>query len=210
MSKIQIVLGKEGNQKFPILNAGVSRRHALLTIENNRWILEDLNSTNGTYISENGGPFRRISKVEITEDTCIRLGDGSINGYAFTAHHAIEEDPNNYSYEFEKLRRLRDDLAARKAKAQNMRKNSSLVNLIVAIAILGVTFLPHISSQVRIIILRLGLLIPVLFTFIIQRNDQLQKIQDEQRRRVICPRCGHPLSDFEVDRESCSSCKAHS
>ena len=181
MSKIQIVLGKEGNQKFPILNAGVSRRHALLTIENNRWILEDLNSTNGTYISENGGPFRRISKVEITEDTCIRLGDGSINGYAFT-----------------------------KAKAQNMRKNSSLVNLIVAIAILGVTFLPHISSQVRIIILRLGLLIPVLFTFIIQRNDQLQKIQDEQRRRVICPRCGHPLSDFEVDRESCSSCKAHS
>ena len=38
----KIIIGKQGDQKFPIKNAGVSRQHASITIEGGHWILEDL------------------------------------------------------------------------------------------------------------------------------------------------------------------------
>lgn len=37
----KIIIGKQGDQKFPIKNAGVSRQHASITIEGGHWILED-------------------------------------------------------------------------------------------------------------------------------------------------------------------------
>lgn len=43
----KIIIGKQGDQKFPIKNAGVSRQHASITIEGGHWILEDMDSTNG-------------------------------------------------------------------------------------------------------------------------------------------------------------------
>ena len=74
-----IILGKEGNQPFKI-NAdanGVSRRHAQITItDSNEWYIEDLNSTNGTYIrDEKTGLLIPIAgKRRITPMTFIFLG----------------------------------------------------------------------------------------------------------------------------------------
>ena len=47
----EVIIGKEGTQKFPINNSRVSRQHAKITVsDSGQWTLEDLNSTNGTYI----------------------------------------------------------------------------------------------------------------------------------------------------------------
>ena len=52
MSK-QITLGSRADNDFSYQNPSVSGYHAVLKIENNVVIIEDLNSTNGTYINDN-------------------------------------------------------------------------------------------------------------------------------------------------------------
>ncbi len=45
-------LGRGDNNSFPIKFNKVSRNHAQITYANQQWIIEDLNSANGTYINE--------------------------------------------------------------------------------------------------------------------------------------------------------------
>ncbi|HWP30341.1 MAG TPA: FHA domain-containing protein [Fimbriimonadales bacterium] len=46
----------------------VSRRHARIELENGKWILSDLGSSNGTFVLEEGGDFRKISEPTILND----------------------------------------------------------------------------------------------------------------------------------------------
>lgn len=207
---IEIVIGKQGEQKFPINNAGVSRRHARIIVDNGHWILEDLNSTNGTFVRDEKGDYQRVSRIEIGEDTMIRLGDESSNGYAFMAHHAIEPDPDNYSYEFSRLRQWRDELKKEKERCQSRTRNRGLVQIAISIVIIGVTFIPGIESHIQMLILRVGMLLPPLYNFFVQGKNRMQKIYDRQQRLLVCPRCGRPLSDYEINKELCLTCKAHS
>jgi pSer/pThr/pTyr-binding forkhead associated (FHA) protein len=50
LNKAEISVGRDISNDFVINDAEVSRRHAMLTLEGNRYKIEDLNSTNGTYI----------------------------------------------------------------------------------------------------------------------------------------------------------------
>ena len=63
-----IILGREGNQPFPIKDEfdGVSRKHAQITInDHGDWFLEDLDSANGTYIrDESTGEMLPVTKKE--------------------------------------------------------------------------------------------------------------------------------------------------
>lgn len=53
MATFEVIVGKQGTQKFPIKNAGVSRQHARIIInDRGQWVLEDLNSTNGTFVRD--------------------------------------------------------------------------------------------------------------------------------------------------------------
>ena len=57
----QFILGTEGNQPFEIKQTGVSHQHARVTIDDNGvWTLEDLNSTNGTFVRDENGDMRRV------------------------------------------------------------------------------------------------------------------------------------------------------
>lgn len=74
----QIIIGKEGNQPFQIGDPKVSRRHAILNIDevSKQMQLIDNNSTNGTYIY-NGSGFVRLyanQPYPVTLDTMIQLG----------------------------------------------------------------------------------------------------------------------------------------
>lgn len=205
-----IIIGKEGQQRFPIKNAGVSRQHARITIDNGVWVLEDLDSTNGTYIREDNGKFIRIDKLGISEDTVIRLGDDSLNGYAFMAHHVLEENPDNYRYEFRRLQEWREAFRTERERYQMAKRNKTLIQIAFSIAVLAVTFIPAIPSNIQMMILRIGLLIPPLFNFFVTGRNGMQKIYDRQQAVLTCPRCGRPLSDFEITKELCMACKAHS
>jgi len=47
-----IILGRKGDQPFAITADGVSSQHAKITIDGDKWTLEDLHSTNGTFIRD--------------------------------------------------------------------------------------------------------------------------------------------------------------
>jgi pSer/pThr/pTyr-binding forkhead associated (FHA) protein len=52
--------------------AGVSRRHARFVLENDSWFLEDLGSTNGTYL--NGGRIAPNQKMPVKKGDKVRFG----------------------------------------------------------------------------------------------------------------------------------------
>ncbi len=50
LTKNEVSIGRDVSNDFVIPDAEVSRKHARLTLEGDRYKIEDLNSTNGTYI----------------------------------------------------------------------------------------------------------------------------------------------------------------
>jgi pSer/pThr/pTyr-binding forkhead associated (FHA) protein len=50
LTKNEVSIGRDISNDFVINDAEVSRKHAKLTLEEDRYKIEDLNSTNGTYI----------------------------------------------------------------------------------------------------------------------------------------------------------------
>lgn len=69
----EITLGRDPENIVVIPDPTVSRKHAIITVINDEASIKDLNSTNGTYILENGS-FRRISEYKFRGETVVRLG----------------------------------------------------------------------------------------------------------------------------------------
>jgi pSer/pThr/pTyr-binding forkhead associated (FHA) protein len=63
------VLGRARGCSLRILTDGVSRQHCLLTMVAGRWMVQDLDSSNGTYL--NG---RRIKTGELRQGDVLQLG----------------------------------------------------------------------------------------------------------------------------------------
>jgi pSer/pThr/pTyr-binding forkhead associated (FHA) protein len=69
----EVVIGRDPGCSFPILNETVSSRHARLFYRQNQWWIEDLNSTNGTYLNDER---LKTLTVIVTSDE-IRCGECS-------------------------------------------------------------------------------------------------------------------------------------
>jgi pSer/pThr/pTyr-binding forkhead associated (FHA) protein len=48
----EVIIGRSASNEYPIANETVSSRHARLSYHHNQWWLEDLNSTNGTFLND--------------------------------------------------------------------------------------------------------------------------------------------------------------
>jgi ABC transport system ATP-binding/permease protein len=62
-------IGRNPESDIVVNEARVSWRHAVLRIEGATWLLEDVGSTNGTFLGA-----ERVRRVEITKDCVVRLG----------------------------------------------------------------------------------------------------------------------------------------
>jgi len=51
-SKVEVTIGRDPNCEFPILDEAISAHHARISYHHSQWWLEDLNSTNGTFIGK--------------------------------------------------------------------------------------------------------------------------------------------------------------
>jgi phage FluMu protein Com len=71
-ARSRAVIGRAGTD-VPLEDDEVSRRHALLEIHEDRYILKDLGSTNGTFVDE-----RRITEMEIPDRGEFRVGSSHI------------------------------------------------------------------------------------------------------------------------------------
>jgi pSer/pThr/pTyr-binding forkhead associated (FHA) protein len=66
-----VIIGREGpTAKFVIADPAVSRRHAQISRQDDGYMIEDLNSTNGTFINAQ----RVVGAVPLTPGDLIELG----------------------------------------------------------------------------------------------------------------------------------------
>ena len=66
-----LTIGRKNTNSIPILDKHVSGSHAVISIKNNRLFIEDLHSTNGTFI--NGKQLN--GKLQLSNKDEIRIGE---------------------------------------------------------------------------------------------------------------------------------------
>lgn len=66
----EIIIGRDPASDFPLLDDAVSLQHCKLFFKQRHWWVEDMNSTNGTYVNED----RVEAPIVLVERDEIRLG----------------------------------------------------------------------------------------------------------------------------------------
>ena len=80
-AKGPISIGREASSQVLLPDGVVSKQHAVFfTTEDGKWMVEDLDSTNKTYLNDEA-----IHKAEIKTGDCLRIGD-------FTIEVNLEDD----------------------------------------------------------------------------------------------------------------------
>ncbi len=69
LTKVSTTLGRDKSADIELIDSKVSRKHAAIVIDNEQIVLEDFQSTNGSYVNE-----QRITRRLIDAATRIRLG----------------------------------------------------------------------------------------------------------------------------------------
>ncbi len=213
---LEVIVGKEGTQKFAINGERVSRRHAKITVgDDGQWILEDLNSTNGTYIIDENDELVQIKRMNITEFTRIVLADQTSMGFMFYAHHILEENPKNYQQEFRYVLQIHDVAIKEKTMIDAKLHKKSMVKFLPGFisAMIGLilTFLLPLHQKVY------GVAVTAVFTTILQafinvyvsKDTKLKTFNSKYSGKLTCPCCSKPLSEVEFKNQMCSRCKAH-
>lgn len=214
----EFIIGKEGTQPFaiPVSKSRVSRQHARIIIDDNgTWTLEDLNSTNGTYIVDENGELQQIKRVRINEYTRIVLADMTAMGYSFLAHHVLEENPKDYSTEFRYIiavhEQAKHEMQHIEEKFRQKSKMKYVPSLVSAVAGLAVTII--LPPEYKVYGLSSTGLLTVVLSICTNSLIDNKKEKETFRRKydkiLICPCCGRRLTEEEFKNQICLSCKAH-
>lgn len=207
MGKI-FIIGRQGDQPFKIVQEGVSREHARLTIDDSgKWVLEDLNSDNGTFIRNEDGDLEQISKKVISESTYICLGPDNINGCKFYARQLIA--PKDYKKEFDFLEEIDDDIENRLEKAED--KSKLIRKAITIISMVGFfgSFIVE-DNGFRTMLLRVSTAATGVSSMFYDPNKQKKQLKALREKLFGCPNpaCSHHLSSKEVRNRKCAKCGA--
>ena len=212
-----ITIGRNGDQPFAIMQEGVSGAHARLTVDGDNWTLEDLNSTNGTYVRDEHGEMVRVGRCTVTPDTFIQLGPSTIDGCSFFARRLLGAD--DYRAEFNYLAELAAENRALIEKEEKRSHRRNLLTPMLYFIVILISFIPpekygvppeHVST-VQMSILRIPMFLGGILSFLLAGNNRRKRLlkQWERLRRCPNPACHHTLTDGEVDVRQCARCKAH-
>ena len=212
-----IIVGREGNQPFPILEEGVSRQHLQVVVPNkmdDEWIVQDLNSANGTFVQQKDGTFERVSgTLRLTWDTVIRMGPANMYGRTFWLCQLTQTDANDFSLQFGKLNRQLDSFIAGKKQqvedSEKQKKRAMIIRgfFIAFVSITAFVLLPESMGYMRLGALPIaGVIAALLF-------NESKNVNPSQDYKAIfrCPngKCGRPLTEYDIRRAQCPACKAH-
>ena len=233
-TKLGIVEDEKGEKKELLYQpfshkptqTGVSHKHATITIDDNGcWCLEDRWSTNGTYIREDDGSFRRIGdsrhpgNCRITPMTFVKLGIDDTTCCCFYAKQA--EKFGNFDEEFEFIEKKMDELSEFEKKSKsNIKIVSNLIEFVLPTILLLIIFLffkPYIKGEgVLAALLGGGATLVMIFSRMAKSiySPQEKKKEVERKTKEIkkvvssCPNplCNHILSDSEIKMMRCQSC----
>lgn len=215
----EYIIGRsaESPVKVPTEKIGVSGSHVKITVsENGTWELEDLNSTNGTFIKDDNGNFQRVFKKVINENSIIRLGQEGHDSFVFTAHRAIASD-QSFAYEFKQLKKQLKSIIEEEASLEHKnRRNMKIVKVASPIAlglcVLAQYCIPGLKDKadLNLWISRIAMgAAPILVGTVFGIDTQAVKALKQKRTKVLrCPQCGYPISEFDIQNMQCSRCKA--
>jgi len=209
-----IRIGKADDNDLVLNDPHVSRYHARLIKQDGAWLLEDLSSTNGTYVNDT-----QISKKRIISTDQIRLGDS-----CYTTLQDMLKSKNDYSEEFAALKDVYDHYVQSKVKIQSSNQFKIRLMQSLPFALPGV---------IGVVLGFLGKGSPVMFgasLFIVicaptvgiymgakqsaKVPQQLQDLVNQFKIDYVCPKCGTFLGEIPWEslrnRKYCpvSSCKA--
>lgn len=215
---MRINLGKEGDQPFDITQSCVSREHAVIDISEDGkvWTLTDTDSTNGTFVREENGKFRRVVSIQITPMTFIRLGPETVHGCSFYAKRVLG-DKDNYEYfeEFEEIQNINkkyaESIAAMEAKTSKAKLYQRLISMGIVFALLClIPFDSFFGMPPFMLRMVLTPVISEMITFFFDPKKKVKQLKDERDRFYDCPNpeCSHKLKESEIEAMSCSKCKA--
>lgn len=209
MPEICCTIGRRGDQRFSIQGERVSQTHARITIKDEIWLLEDLGSTNGTYIQNEEGDYERIITRRIKEDTWIRLGD-SAKGFRFMAHHILVENPDDYSYEFEKVNNIYEKLQKEKGELMRDLRKRKVYRTLPGFIVAGICFILNFITGKGIFLgggFVVGTISTLFFTLIENKDNRADLLKNRLGKLLICPKCERPLSEYDIHHHRCSICK---
>ena len=209
-----IKIGKATDNDFVINDSHVSRYHAKLTYNEDGWLLEDLSSTNGTFVNGN-----QIVKKYVTINDKITLGDS----YELNLLE-VQKFNNDYSEEFFKLKDIYEKYSKEKVKIQssNQFKTRLIQTLPFVIpGIIGVVvgFLGKGSMALLIFSLIITICVPTIGIYLAAKQSAkipqlLQDLTNQFKIDYVCPKCGTFLGEVPWEslrnRKQCpvTSCKA--
>ncbi len=201
-------LGREYEAPIPIddKHASVSHKHASITIDGDTWVLTDNDSTNGTFIEDNG-TFRQCKKIKIAPSTWIRLGEQGHRGYYFKARRVLH--PNDYREDFEELYETYQELEESKHQLENHRRAVKFITPLLMCVGLVLSFLPGIKDNglaVRASFMLPGFVSPFIQDVMLNKLEKkIKKLQGE----LICPKCRRSLGKDDIINREHSFCHAH-
>lgn len=193
---VTITIGKAPDNDFVVNNAHVSRHHARLVRENSLWVLEDLDSSNGTFV--NGS---QIIKKKITPTDSICLGDDCM-----VRLEDLLKSKNDYSEEFKKLKKIYDDYTKEKVRIQSSNQFKTRLFQSLPFALPGIVgmiigYAGQSSHQWMMICLLLAVFAPVAGIYMGARQSakiphQLQELNNQFKIDYVCPKCGTFLGEI--------------
>ncbi len=204
------IIGTDGNQPFKIASQMVSREHAKVTIDDNgQWTIEDLNSTNGTFVRDERGNLVRVSRMGITPETFICLGPDTALGCKFYACH-LTADEDDYSREFALLEKFSSEFTEKTARVE---RTSELVTKSIggiSLVLLAGSFL--IADQgTNVQLLRVGTALSTCSSLLYSPRKTIKKLNAHYTELFKCPNpnCNNKLTLKEIADCQCVKCKAH-
>ncbi len=201
----------------PADRLNVNGTHAKITVKDNgEWELVDLNSANGTYVKDSDGNFKRVYKKVIGEDSVIRLGQEGHESFIFMAHRAVSND-DSYSYEFRKLKKLlKNQITEEEAMETRNARNMTIVKaaspIAMGLCVVAQYAIPSLREDpsLNLWISRGAMaLAPFAIGMVFGIDTKAVKALKQKRLKLLtCPKCGYPISEFDIHNMQCSRCKA--
>lgn len=209
-----IKIGKAVDNNFIVNDPHVSRHHAQLIHEEEGWILEDLNSTNGTFV--NG--VQIVKKYVALTDT-IKLGDN----YVLDISEVLKFN-NDYSEEFLALKKVYDNYIQEKVRIQSANQFKTRIFQSLPFALPGIIgiiigFLGERNPLLLGVSLFIAICAPTIGIYLGAKQSAkipllLQDLVNQFKIDYVCPKCGTFLGEVPWEslrnRKQCpvSSCKA--
>lgn len=206
MATYQIGRAFEKPFKIDDKHASVSQNHATITIDGEKWTLTDNDSTNGTFV-EDDGVFRRCKHIHIKPNTWIRLGQEGYKGYTFKARRVLK--PKDYSEDFDEIYEILQEFEETKRKLEVQKKVVRKIGPVLSVTFFGLSFaipgINHSPIWSRLLIMAPGAIAPFISDAMI---NGLEKKLKFLQSLLICPNCRMPLSVHDIKNRSHSICKA--